>query len=50
MGKKLGWGIGGWVLAITAAHLVLNVNWAVALNDLLPLDERKLNVGYIPVT
>ena len=50
MRKKLGWGIGAWVAAITAAHLALNVNWAVALNDLLPLDKRKLNVAYIPVT
>ena len=50
MGKKLVWGIVGWVVAITGLHMVWNVNWAVALNDLLPLDKRKLNVAYIPVT
>ena len=50
MSKKLGWGIVAWVVAITGLHLFINVNWAVALNDLLPLDKRKLNVAYIPVT
>ena len=39
-----------WLTAITAAHLYLNVNWAVLMNDRLPLDKRKLNVAYIPVT
>lgn len=39
-----------WLLGITALHMVLNVNWAVALNDLRPKAERKLNVAYIPVT
>jgi NitT/TauT family transport system substrate-binding protein len=39
-----------WLVAITGAHMLLNVNWAVALNDLLPLEKRKLNVAYIPVT
>ena len=48
--KKLGWAILGWVAAITGLHLAMNVNWAVAMNDLLPLDKRKLNVAYIPVT
>jgi len=50
MTKRLGWGILAWVVAITGLHLFLNVNWAVALNNLLPLDKRKLNVAYIPVT
>lgn len=39
-----------WVVVITAIHATLNVDWSVALNDRLPLDQRKLNVGYIPVT
>ena len=50
MRNKVGWGVGAWVLAITALHLSMNVNWSVALNDRLPPDERKLNVAYIPVT
>ena len=39
-----------WLAAITAAHLTLNVNWSVLMNDRLPLEKRKLNVAYIPVT
>ena len=42
--------IGTWLVAITAAHLALNVDWNVLLNDRLPADKRKLNVAYIPVT
>jgi len=42
--------VAAWLLAITALHLALNVNWAVALNDLRPKAERKLNVAYVPVT
>lgn len=43
-------GIAVWVLSITALHLALNVNWTVLLNERRPLDQRKLNVAYIPVT
>jgi NitT/TauT family transport system substrate-binding protein len=39
-----------WTVALTAAHLALNVNWSSILNDRLPLEKRKLNVAYIPVT
>ncbi|HEV7922760.1 MAG TPA: ABC transporter substrate-binding protein, partial [Thermoanaerobaculia bacterium] len=39
-----------WVVILTAAHMMLNVNWAVLLNDRLPEEKRKLNVAYIPVT
>lgn len=42
--------IAGWVIIVTVAHLTLNVDWSVALNARLPLDQRKLNVAYIPVT
>ena len=49
MGKLLA-GVGAGLLGITALHLALNVDWTVALNDRLPLEQRKLNVAYIPVT
>jgi hypothetical protein len=48
--KKLSLAITAWILAITAAHFALNVNWQVLTNDRLPEAERKLNVAYIPVT
>jgi putative salt-induced outer membrane protein YdiY len=48
--KKLTLSIITWILAITAAHFALNVNWQVLMNDRLPEADRKLNVAYIPVT
>ncbi|MEA2343513.1 MAG: hypothetical protein QOF63_1682 [Thermoanaerobaculia bacterium] len=48
--KKLTLAITTWILAITAAHFALNVNWQVLMNDRLPEADRKLNVAYIPVT
>ena len=39
-----------WTAAIAALHAWLNVNWAEILNDRLPLERRKLDVAYIPVT
>ena len=48
--KKLIAGLSIWVVVITILHLSINVDWRVALNDRLPLDKRKLNVAYIPVT
>jgi len=48
--RKLLFGLVTWVGAVTAAHMALNVNWSVIMNDRLPLDKRKLNVAYIPVT
>lgn len=48
--RKVLFAIGAWLVAITAAHLALNVDWNVLLNDRLPADKRKLNVAYIPVT
>jgi hypothetical protein len=42
--------LAAWTTVITAAHLSLNVNWQVLLNDRLPEGRRKLNVAYIPVT
>jgi hypothetical protein len=40
----------GWLVAITAAHLSLNVDWNVVRERRLPIEKRKLNVAYIPVT
>jgi hypothetical protein len=48
--RKIFLGMSVWLLAITAAHLSLNVNWSVLMNDRLPEAQRKLNVAYIPVT
>ncbi|HVS30260.1 MAG TPA: hypothetical protein VMS98_02295 [Thermoanaerobaculia bacterium] len=42
--------VGAWAAVITAAHVVLNVDYNVLLNDRLPIDKRKLYVAYIPVT
>jgi NitT/TauT family transport system substrate-binding protein len=39
-----------WVVAISALHGYLNVNWGALLNDYQPPAERKINVAYIPVT
>ena len=41
---------GLWIAAITAGHMALNVDWGVLMNDRLPVERRKLNVAYIPVT
>ena len=48
--KKIIVGLAVWMGIISAAHLSLNVDWGVLLNDRLPDDRRKLNVAYIPVT
>ena len=36
--RKIFAGVLGWIVVITTAHLALNVNWAVVMNDRLPLD------------
>lgn len=48
--KKIVVGAAAWLVLITAAHLALNADWNVLLNDRLPFGKRKLNVAYIPVT
>jgi hypothetical protein len=48
--RKIVLAVAAWVAVITAAHLSMNVDWKVLLNDRLPERERKLNVAYIPVT
>jgi hypothetical protein len=42
--------VGLWVVLVTAGHALLNVDWSAVLNDRLPLDQRKFNVAFIPVT
>jgi len=48
--RKIVLGVATWLAVITAAHMAMNVDWKVLLNDRLPENERKLNVAYIPVT
>jgi hypothetical protein len=48
--KKFVIGAALWLIAVSAAHLALNVDWKVLVNDRLPEGQRKLNVAYIPVT
>ena len=48
--RKIISGLAVWVGVITVLHLLLNVDWKVLLNQWQPLDQRKLNVAYIPVT
>lgn len=48
--RRIALAVAGWLALITAAHLAMNVDWDVLLNDRLPESERKLNVAYIPVT
>jgi NitT/TauT family transport system substrate-binding protein len=48
--RKIVLGVATWLVVITAAHMAMNVDWKVLLNDRLPENERKLNVAYIPVT
>jgi hypothetical protein len=43
-------GVVAWFGVITALHFFLNVSWSEILNDRLPVEQRKLNVAYIPVT
>lgn len=40
----------GWLVVITGLHGYLNVNWAAVLNGYRPPMQRKIVVGYIPVT
>lgn len=48
--RKIVLTVAAWIAVITAAHLSMNVDWNVLLNDRLPESERRLNVAYIPVT
>jgi len=48
--KRITLGVLTWLIAVTTAHLALNVNWSVLMNDRMPEGKQKLNVAYIPVT
>jgi hypothetical protein len=48
--QKIAIGAAAWLALITTAHVALNVDWKVVLNDRLPVEQRKLYVAYIPVT
>jgi hypothetical protein len=48
--RRIGAWAGGWLVAVTAAHLGTNVDWSALTNERQPLDRRKFNVAYIPVT
>jgi NitT/TauT family transport system substrate-binding protein len=50
MGRRILLGAVAWTIAVTAAHLSMNVDWSAVLNNRLPPEKRKLNVAYIPVT
>lgn len=39
-----------WILLVTSLHAYLNVNWPAIVNDYLPMEKRKFNVAFIPVT
>jgi len=39
-----------WLLVVSGLHGWLNVNWTAVFNDYLPAAQRKIVVGYIPVT
>lgn len=39
-----------WLILVSSLHAYLNVSWPVILNDYLPVEKRKFNIAYIPVT
>lgn len=49
-GRRIAAWVAGWFVAVSAAHLGLNVDWSSLTNERRPLDRRKFNVAYIPVT
>ena len=48
--KKLAKWLLAWTGLVTVLHAWLNVSWSEIYNDRLPVEKRKLNVAYIPVT
>lgn len=48
--RAIALGVLGWLAAITSLHLWLNVDTTAWRNRRLPVERRKLEVGYIPVT
>jgi len=43
-------GLAAWTLLVSSAHLWLNVDWDELVNARRPVDQRRLMLGYIPVT
>lgn len=43
-------GAAAWLMLVSGLHGWLNVNWTAVLNDYLPAAQRRIVVGYIPVT
>jgi NitT/TauT family transport system substrate-binding protein len=39
-----------WLVVVSGLHSWLNVNWTAVLNDYIPVQKRKIVVGYVPVT
>ena len=48
--RKIAYGALVWLAVITGAHLLMNFDWSVLLNDRLPANKRRMYVAYIPVT
>ena len=48
--QRLFLGVIAWLGTLSALHLWLNVDLSLWRNQRLPLERRKLQVGYIPVT
>lgn len=48
--RRIGAIVLAWVAVVTGLHFYMNADWSVFMNERLPLDKRKLNVAYIPVT
>ena len=48
--QRIAIALSAWLALITTAHVALNVDWNVLVNDRLPIEKRKLNVAFIPVT
>ena len=43
-------GLAFWLGLVSGLHAWLNVNWTSIVNDYLPVEKRKFNVAFIPVT
>ena len=50
LNRRVFLGLAGWGVCISGLHLGLNFDWEEWKNARLPPDQRKLEVGYLPVT
>lgn len=48
--NKMILGVLAWLVLITSLHGYMNVNWVAITNEYLPVEKRRFNVAYIPVT